>query len=204
MRIFIALPLPPDFLEQAEEDLRILRDMYPHWRWVTEVNLPLHITLAFLGELDDREAVLAQQALTQAVRDESPIAFDTESAILLPKSAHRGNGRVDFHRVNTLALEIAHGAERIAGLATRFEDALAETGKREGYPFRPKEKRQYTPHITLARKGNKGSIPAETAGEPFPVKTTGMAETAALFKSDLSGGGRGAGPRYTPLGIYLL
>jgi 2'-5' RNA ligase len=198
MRIFIALPIPPDFFESAEVDLPVLQELYRTWRWVPENNL--HVTLAFLGEIDDRRLVLAQEATEAASSEAGTIQFTTGPVITLPKGSPR--------QAHALALEITgNGKAQMAALAAGIEKHLAETGCREGYHFRPAKKGAFSPHITLARRGSRSDA-GYMAVEPFTVNLQGLAEQVVVYKSYLapanSRKGQGNGPRYTPLAAYPL
>jgi 2'-5' RNA ligase len=184
MRVFAALKLPPEFRSSLEEALGVLREKYPRFRWTGEENL--HITLAFLGELEKPGVSLLEEAAAMAVRGRGPIPVSGGTFLTLPPGR---DPRV-------LALGIEEGREALSALAAALEEAMAALGKERDYPLRPPEKRPFRAHITLARRG---SSPLQPVPDPaFPIR--GTLRELAVFKSDLFP----EGPRYTPLRIYPL
>jgi 2'-5' RNA ligase len=182
MRVFAALKLPPDFRSSLEENLRVLRERYPRFRWTGEENL--HITLAFLGEIEKPGLIILEEAAERAIRGRGPIPISGER--FLPRGR---DPRV-------LALGIEEGREALAALAAALEGALAALGKERGCPVRPPEKRPFRAHITLARRG---ASPLEPVPDPaFPLR--GTLRELAIFRSELFP----EGPRYTPLKVYPL
>lgn len=187
MRTFIALPLPLELVSAINTRLQPLRETYPDFRWIREENL--HITLAFLGELDELGIAILNEAVNCGIQKKHPISISTGTIFTLPQ------GRP----ANVLALGIEQGKEAIVELATDMEKILTDLGKQKNYPFRPPEKRTFVPHITLARRG---SAPLKLSPEErnIPIQAQGTIDTLIVFKSDL---GRN-GPVYTPLSVYPL
>jgi 2'-5' RNA ligase len=187
MRTFVALELPPEFTAALGESLASLQETYPGFRWTREENL--HITLAFLGELDEKAVSLLKEAVQGAVQITGPFSISAGRIITLPPG---GAARV-------LALDIETGKQEIKKIAAIFEKNLAALGEREAYPFRKPEGRPYTPHITLARKGG-GSMTLSREDRTRPVPARGMIRNVTVFKSDLCR----EGPRYTALTVFPL
>ncbi|MDR2485158.1 MAG: RNA 2',3'-cyclic phosphodiesterase [Treponema sp.] len=187
MRIFVALKLPPELAAAVNEQAEPLRKKYPDFRWIREENL--HITLAFLGELDDPPLAILNEAVSLAVQKTHPVSLRTGKLFAIPR------GRP----ANVLALGIEQGKDLIAALAADVEKILAEQGKQKHNLLRPPETRIFVPHITLARRG---SIPLKISPEERnnPILAQGTVNTLGVFKSDL---GRN-GPVYTLLAAYPL
>jgi 2'-5' RNA ligase len=187
MRTFIALPLPLEMVSAINTQLQPLREIHQEFRWTREENL--HITLAFLGELDDPGIAIVNEAVNHAVQKKHPISIGTGTIFTLPQ------GRP----ANVLALGIEQGKQAIARLAADVEKRLTELGKQKNYSFRTPERRIFVPHITLARRG---SVPLKLspAERNISIQAQGIIDTLRVFKSDL---GRN-GPVYTPLSGYPL
>jgi 2'-5' RNA ligase len=187
MRTFIALPLPLELVSAINTQLQPLREIYQEFRWTREENL--HITLIFLGELDDPGIGILNEAVNHAIQQKHPISIGTGRIFTLPQ------GRP----ANVLALGVEQGKEAIAGLAADVAKMLTKLGKQKNYSFRIPEKRIFVPHITLARRG---SVPLKLSPEErtIPLQIQGTLDTLTVFKSDL---GRN-GPVYTPLSVYPL
>ncbi|MDR0561589.1 MAG: RNA 2',3'-cyclic phosphodiesterase [Spirochaetaceae bacterium] len=178
MRIFVALNLPGSLVEALAESAQALRERYPDARWTPEDHL--HITLAFLGDIEEPGVTLLREAADRAVQGRTPFALHTGKLFTLPRGKP----------AKVLAVSIEEGRTAIAALAEAVENRLAEAD----YPFRPAEKRAFVPHITLARRRN---LPLKLLPEDRDrsLRAEGIAEGLTVFKSDLYRGG----PVYTPL-----
>ncbi|MDR0688969.1 MAG: RNA 2',3'-cyclic phosphodiesterase [Spirochaetaceae bacterium] len=187
MRTFVALELPPEFTRPLYDALVISQERYPGFRWTRKENY--HITLAFLGELDDRGVSLLEEAVQETVQNTEPFSIEAGNIIRLPP---RGSPRV-------IALDIEKGKNEIRLLAARFEEILAAIGEKEGCPFRKPETRPYTPHLTLARKGGTAlEFPRDERN--WSIRAHGMIRKVTVYKSELYR----EGPRYTALAVFPL
>jgi 2'-5' RNA ligase len=146
----------------------------------------LHLTVKFLGQVDEGRSEAIIGALTRSVAGVG--AFDTEVVGLgaFPSAA----------RPRVVWAGVTVGASAMGDLARRVDDALAALGfSREARPF--------SPHITLGRVRRPERAPALTealrgaAGRPFGRLR--VARTS-LMRSELSP--RGA--RYTELAAASL
>ena len=139
-RLFVAVWLPGEAREEAERIRRRLAAAEPSLGWVAPENL--HVTLAFLGDVEpDRIADLTER-IGQALRGAAPFTVQPGSLGTFPAA-----GRV---RVVWLGLEV--GTEEIAALASRLSGTLV-AGSYMAPPDRP-----FTAHVTLGRpKGARGS-----------------------------------------------
>ena len=186
MRIFAALPPTEVFLDTLKEALAPLKAAYPRLRWLPRENL--HITLAFLGELDKFGVTLLSEAAAETAARVKPVAASTGKLLTFPQGKP----------ANALALGIARGAERFSSLASFFEQNLARAAQSHGYQFR-RETRTFTPHLTVARKGN---VPMTI----FPhdrdagIHVEGVFRRVTIFQSDLYKDGA----VYTPLAEYAF
>ena len=126
MRLFLAIPLPPEITERIETICRGLPDV----RWVPAEQM--HITLRFLGD-DLTEAHL--EDVIETLNDVVCDSFDLQLG---------GVGRFLHPR-----------APQVLWLGVNEQPALLELHRRIESRLRvlgyAGEKRAYTPHITLAR-----------------------------------------------------
>ncbi|MDR2631111.1 MAG: RNA 2',3'-cyclic phosphodiesterase [Spirochaetaceae bacterium] len=187
MRTFVALELPLEFIAPLHQVLIRLQDRYPDFRWSREENH--HITLAFLGELDEKGVTLLKEAIKETLQDLEPFSIHAGKIITLPP------GRA----VKVLALDIEKGKKEMRSLAACFEKKLAARGTQEGYSFRKPEIRPYTPHITLARQG-RTFITLSEDDRNCAICAQGVIRNVTVFRSDLYR----EGPRYTPLAMFTL
>ncbi|MBX9635084.1 MAG: RNA 2',3'-cyclic phosphodiesterase [Magnetospirillum sp.] len=124
MRLFVGLGLPPEVAHRLES----LGGGVPGARWVAARNL--HITLCFIGEVED--------GLARELHDDL-------ADLRLPAFALGLNGFGTFghNKPNHLWA----GVEKVPGLLrlqAKVETSVARLGV-------PPEGRKYTPHVTLAR-----------------------------------------------------
>ena len=178
MRLFLAIPLPPDLAVRAYQ---ILPTSLPALRRVKAENL--HLTLAFLGQtpadrLDDVTAAATDAA---AVVSSFPLSFDRAG-----RFPERGRPRVVW-------LGIADGEASVLELGAGVYAGLRSRGL--GFDDRP-----LAPHLTLARVVEDASAAeANTVGaalEALAVDGIGFeVNEIAVVQSVLSP----KGPRYTAL-----
>lgn len=133
-RLFTALEIPHDIAER----IAMLRGGVPGARWIDVENY--HITLRFLGDIDDRLARDAANALSFIRRPELTVTLDS----------------LDFF-----------GGDRPRAIVVRAKSdpALMEMQAEQERLIRrlgaPPEPRKFTPHVTLARL--RGASPASVA-----------------------------------------
>ena len=182
MRFFIALEPGRDLLESVLKNTALLREKYPGFRWMPPENL--HITLAFLGETDAGLLPQIKQAAETAVK------FSGQGVI------HAGGGKLFTlprgKTANVLALGFESGKERIASLAGNIRKNL----EIRGIIIKGKD-RNFTPHITLARKGR--TVP-RPGNEDSCISFRGDIMSLGVYESRLSAGGA----EYMQLAVYPL
>lgn len=182
MRLFVAIEPGPQACEILDTALTELRPSSPSSKWVPARNI--HITVAFLGEVDDQKVDAITLALARAAQACAPAT-----------ARIAGGGSFGPPR---------HPRILWAGV-TGDPDALAaiqraqESAQRELLPlgFTP-EDRAWTPHLTLARardpRGDAGlrACVEALAGRDFCELRV---DALVLYRSDLSS----TGPRYTAI-----
>ena len=138
------------------------------------VGLAYHLTLAFLGDIDDAEASRAMDALDAACAGSASVLLASDSL-----------GKFGRPTDATLWLGIASDPA-LATLAERVREELAA----RDVPFDPKP---FRPHITLGRRMRIPKKPLPLLAFPLPAQ----AQTVTLFKSTLSRDGAEYKPLYT-------
>ncbi|ADI14085.1 RNA 2',3'-cyclic phosphodiesterase [Truepera radiovictrix] len=128
MRLFIALNLPTSARERLTDDLAALRRTLPGVRWVHPETL--HLTLIFLGELEDAGRRAAEAALRRVAAAHAPLELRFTHLGVFP---NRSRPRVIWAGVAD--------PESVA--------ALHRALVREG--LRPAGAAAYHPHLTLGR-----------------------------------------------------
>jgi 2'-5' RNA ligase len=141
MRTFLAVGLTPAIRAQLVALQETLARAADGIKWVEEENL--HVTLLFLGDVDERE-----------VTDVCRAAGETCARIAaFPMSVEGVGGFPHARRPRTLWAGVGTGAQELVALHDALEGPLVELGV-----YR-REERAYSPHITLGRV--KGDRPNE-------------------------------------------
>jgi 2'-5' RNA ligase len=184
LRLFVAVTLDTavrQALAAAGEELRAIA---PGVSWVRAENL--HLTLKFLGAVDEAMVPALIEALHRAVERHRPFGAEVRGLGAFPSAAR---ARVVWAGVTT-------GVHPLRALARAVDDATADLGF-------PREERPFAAHVTLARVRELRKSPAlaqvlETgAARPFGVVSV---KDVTLMRSELSP----RGSRYTSLGLVAL
>ncbi|MFH1017861.1 MAG: RNA 2',3'-cyclic phosphodiesterase [Pseudomonadota bacterium] len=133
-RLFVALNLPDPLKDELDRLLEYLKKRTPggELRWAKRDQF--HVTLKFIGEVEDAWVPPIRSALTDVTKSTSKIALHSGSVGTF--------GRGD--RLHTVWIGLEGEKERLSDLVGRIEEALEPIGIR-------KEGRGFEPHITLAR-----------------------------------------------------
>lgn len=139
-RTFIALEMNEDLQRHLSGVIRQVAQVLPDIRWVNPSGI--HLTLAFLGELDDEQLASAEQAAEIAAQ---------QSRLFSYRLSHLGVfGSQRSPRV------IWMGIDEPTGALTSVHRALQQTLVARGFEI---DTRPFSPHLTLARV--KSSLKAE-------------------------------------------
>ncbi len=171
MRAFIALELPEAFADEVAALSRQLAAVC-EGRFVAEGNH--HLTLAFLGEVDEAGARAATDALEAACAGPGR-----------PELVAEGLGTFGRGRATTLWLGMRRSGE-LDLLARRVREEVAARGLTY-------DEKGFLPHVTLARRVRMPRI--ELGDLAFPLPDEGRRVT--LFRSVLEPDGARYKPLYT-------
>ena len=143
MRLFAGLPLPSDVADSLVQALAPARQRAPRARWVPPANL--HVTLRFFGDVDDS----ARGAL-EPVFDREELRYPAIPCRLgaTGQFPPRGAPRVLWVGLEAGAAEAHAFWEMLSRLLAPLQDA---GGPLQGLP---RDAREFTPHITVARAGH--------------------------------------------------
>jgi 2'-5' RNA ligase len=133
-RVFCAVELPSDVRERVAEHIARLRDQATHVRASWDRAEKLHITLKFLGEIEQSRVEALTRAAAHAAEGAPGFELSVEGAGVFPP---RGLPRV-------LWLGIRDPSGGLTNLQRRLEDECARIGF-------PREQRPFHPHLTIAR-----------------------------------------------------
>lgn len=179
IRTFIAVKLPEIVLAAIDSVQERLAAHGFNVRWVTTGNI--HLTLKFLGEVDEDEVEDIAAALTEAVNGFAPLRLAAAGVGVFPS----------VKRARVIWVGLSGQLPELAALQRSIEDRLATIGY-------PPEKRPFSGHLTLGRvKGLIAASRLTTAMGAFRDFTSETFEVdrVVLFKSDL----RPTGAMYTEL-----
>jgi 2'-5' RNA ligase len=179
VRLFLALPLPPQVLQRLSSITGEMREGFPSLKVVRPEGL--HLTLVFLGERPPGEAEGVGSLL-----DSPSLAVPRIPATLggYGQFPPRGAMRVVFTPVK-------EGAREVVELQQTLTEVLVQGGIRleeEARPFRPGSTRGFTPHITLARSRG-GGADAERLAPLLDFEERFVFDRLVLFQSLLRPGG---------------
>jgi RNA 2',3'-cyclic 3'-phosphodiesterase len=184
MRLFVAIAPPAAVLDELDALAGPLRTGRQELRWTSRE--AWHVTLAFLGQVDELAAARLAPRLERAARRHHafPLAFSGAGAFPAPA------------RANVLWSGLSGDRGALAHLA----ESVAAGARRAGAPP-PDQGRRFRPHLTLARcrmPADVTGLVAALAGYRGPPWT---ADRIHLVRSRL---GATEHPRYATLGSWPL
>lgn len=173
MRLFVAVELPPPVVIAADTVARELREriaqIAPRARLTWVAPERMHVTVRFIGEVNDETATAIRGVLAPAL-DSPPLAFVLGDVGAFPT---RGAPRA-------LWLGLRSASEAVAALETEVSRRLAQAGV-------PPESRPFTPHVTLARVREAAGLRASALlADVAPPAARGRIDAITLFASRLS------------------
>jgi RNA 2',3'-cyclic 3'-phosphodiesterase len=174
MRSFFALEVSAPVGDYLKQVIEKLSKRAPEVKWVKRD--AIHITLKFLGQIEEELAVKIQEALKPIGSRFAPFVVSLKEIDAFPS---RRRARVVIVRLNK-------GVDEMKAVFEEVEEGLT------GFDFE-REAREYTPHITLGRM----KVPAAFPDGDLPPleKMEFMVDGLVLFKSTLTPGGA----IYTPI-----
>ncbi|MDR2392443.1 MAG: RNA 2',3'-cyclic phosphodiesterase [Planctomycetota bacterium] len=184
IRTFIAIEIPSGVRKELEKDLADLRRAAPRVKWSRGDNL--HLTLAFLGNVPEKDMGELFDSLREDLAEMRPFALEISGIGVFP---HWGCPRVVW-------AGCGEGSEDATQLGGTVKGICAALG------YNP-ERRPFRPHITLGRVKllEDASSLRETA-KRFAGKSYGFmdADRVSVFMSQL----RRTGPVYVPMAAIDL
>lgn len=183
MRLFVAITPPAAALTELTAAVDPLRLRAPDLRWTARQ--AWHLTLAFLGEIDEASVPELSIRLERAARRHPPQRLAIAGGGAFPSAA----------RARVLWAGFSADDQALAALAA----SVAAGARRAGAPP-PDEGRKYRPHLTLARckaPADVSSLTQELAG--FSGRPW-VADSIHLVRSYLTSGV----PQYENVGSWPL
>lgn len=132
IRTFVAVSIPESIRTQIADFQKILRQHHADIKWIRQESI--HITLKFLGDVEEERVTEIGDALQMCVREYSPFSVELSDTGVFPNS----------HRPRVLWVGIQNGAEGLSNLSLAIDKSLQDFG------FEP-EKRRFSAHVTFGR-----------------------------------------------------
>lgn len=181
MRLFLALVPPPEVLDEIDRVLEPHRPGWPKLRWLPRANW--HITLTFLGEVDEACVDRLIPRLDRAARRHPPFPLSFGGAGTFPRHT----------RARVLWADLRGDRRALERLAA----ATTAAARRAGVP--PDRHKRFSPHLSLARSKAPADLRALVASlAPFEGSTW-TADTIHLVRSHL-----GRAVRYETLTTWSM
>jgi 2'-5' RNA ligase len=136
LRTFIAVDFGKTIRDRAVALQEKLAQSGAAIKWVEAENL--HVTMLFLGEVDDRDVPAVCTAVADCCRGRPPFALTIQALGCFPHA----------RRPRILWIGVTEGAQELVALHDALEPPLLDLGC-----YR-REERRYTPHVTLGRVKN--------------------------------------------------
>ena len=181
IRTFVAIEIPSKVRTRAASVANGLRTEGDPFRWVEADNL--HLTLKFLGEVEDRDVYQICQSVKRVAAELSPFSVEISGVGAFPK----------LEKPRVVWLGVDEPENHLESLFAVLEDAMADHGF-------PREPRKFKPHVTLGRLRQGRRSPADMASQirrkiEFKAGDVPVSELV-VFSSELTS----AGPLYTAMG----
>lgn len=180
-RIFLAVDIDEVVRRQVILLQRALADVAEDVKWVEPDNL--HVTLLFLGEVDDRD-------LANLCRIVTKVSANTQ---MFPATVAGVGAFPTLRRPKTLWAGLTEGAAELQSLHAALVPPILDLGA-----FR-QEERAYTPHLTLGRVN--GDAAEAVLAKELPNHSSWRAGRTAIQRVTIySSEQRKTGPAYTVIG----
>ncbi|MFH0795080.1 MAG: RNA 2',3'-cyclic phosphodiesterase [bacterium] len=188
LRLFIAVELSPEVKQAVADAIARLRkgiQFTPaHPAWVSPD--AMHLTLKFLGATSEEDVPRLNEILTESVNNEPEFEMSVEGLGVFPSP----------HRPSVLWMGIKEGKANLARLAARIDQRVESLGFE-------REKRDYHPHLTLARikalRGVEAMMEIVNSHKHLGAGHCRITRVV-LFKSEL----RPEGALHTPIAFFPL
>ncbi len=174
MRAFLAIEIPDGIKNYLKTVIKTMATSVDGVRWVSETSQ--HITLKFFGEIEEETALKIKASMAYMEGKHAPFTATIKEIDAFP----------DRRRARVLVIILENGVDNIKNIYNDIEESVSTLGIE-------KERRSFTPHITLGRRKTPVPIPDKAL-----VKLERMSfnvGSIVLFKSTL----RPEGALYTPV-----
>lgn len=184
IRTFIAIELNKETHSELSLLQSALKKSEADVKWIDPQII--HLTLKFLGGIDDKKIKDVQNILNDVAKNFKPFVLSLKEIGAFP--------RLDYPRIIWVGVD--EGKDEASQLTKELENKLEKIGI-------PKEDREFHPHITLGRvksPKNKDRLKSIIETTKFEPSSKIAVDHLTLFKSQLTP----QGPIYTPLFVAKM
>jgi len=184
MRLFFAVKISDAIRTDVGNAMKAFPLRNPPWRWVPPENM--HLTLKFLGEMDERVLPDIKAVAVDAAFRAKPFRVSYGPFGAFPNMA----------RPRVIFFEATEGTQELASIARLLEEGVEALGI-------PRERRPFTAHLTLARIKEPlphGMVEKLGSVPPLPSTATQDVDRFVLMQSHLAP----SGARYEEVGSFRL
>jgi len=171
MRAFIAIELSDEIKDALAQIQFHLKYAGADVKWVEKDNI--HLTLKFLGEIDDKICGKVRDTLDEVAKSVRPFELSLKDIGAFPK--------IEFPRVIWVGLD--KGAKESTEFAAKVDESLSDLGF-------DKETRPFTAHLTIGRvrsPKNKEALKEKIQSYTLqPTPYTQLISYLVLFQSTLT------------------
>lgn len=169
MRTFIAANLTDTLKAALSQVQEALKARGADVSWVKPENL--HITLKFLGEVEEARLPVLSETIASSLRGTSPFPLALGGLGAFP----------DLRFPRVIWIGVKRGAKELSALQARLEEGLQRIG------FSP-EDRPFSPHLTLGRVRSprgRGALVEDLKALEIPILGEMILESVDLMRSQL-------------------
>src|SRR3989339_1295186 len=126
MRTFIAIEVSDEVKKAAGEFVAELKKQRANISWVKKENV--HITLKFLGEIDERKILLIEDVLKSCAEKKKPFEIEIKDC----------GGFPNLHKPRVIWIGITEGSQELKDIANCIDSKLSNLGfEKETRAFKP-------------------------------------------------------------------
>jgi RNA 2',3'-cyclic 3'-phosphodiesterase len=166
MRTFIAVEIPEEIGRAVGDYITILQQTIPHVKWVSPDNM--HLTMKFLGEVDEKRIPELEEFSTLALKGFSPFMVEFSHLGFFPSSR---TPRVFW-------IGATAGVDKLLELYQDLEESLEKIGF-------DREAKTFSPHLTIGRVKHQERVTIPT-GIPEFNEVSFEVNGISLIKSTLT------------------
>jgi RNA 2',3'-cyclic 3'-phosphodiesterase len=174
MRAFLAIEISDDIKKYLKAVIKSMAPYVETVKWVNEAGQ--HITLKFFGEIEEKKAWQIKESILFIENKHPSFVVTIKSIDAFP----------DKRRARVIVITLENGVDNIKNIYNDIEESVVALGVE-------KEKRSFTPHITLGRIKIPSPLPDKAIKDIERISF--VAGSVVLFKSTL----RPEGPLYNPV-----